>query len=182
MSSVHIGVRWYFYPRPPRGGRPFPQIFCNHSLLISIHALREEGDTENADEEDKEEFISIHALREEGDSMPATTRARSTYFYPRPPRGGRPVLHRLLSRGVNISIHALREEGDLRQHRAGCCQRYFYPRPPRGGRQSTRYTGDLTTWHFYPRPPRGGRPGTRHSGGTLLSNFYPRPPRGGRQL
>ena len=58
------------------------------------------------------EFISIHALREEGDPRPSLSSPLSTYFYPRPPRGGR---HDGLSRAVMfqlISIHALREEGD----------------------------------------------------------------------
>ncbi len=35
------------------------------------------------------DLISIHALREEGDSVSSATRMRSWYFYPRPPRGGR---------------------------------------------------------------------------------------------
>ena len=36
-----------FYPRPPRGGRPyFTDVLCI-SLKISIHALREEGDEGN---------------------------------------------------------------------------------------------------------------------------------------
>ena len=35
-------------------------------------------------------MISIHALREEGDGHSATLRSRSMDFYPRPPRGGRP--------------------------------------------------------------------------------------------
>ena len=34
--------------------------------------------------------ISIHALREEGDWEPTTERTFLVYFYPRPPRGGRP--------------------------------------------------------------------------------------------
>ena len=34
--------------------------------------------------------ISIHALREEGDLNPPTQEKRPTNFYPRPPRGGRP--------------------------------------------------------------------------------------------
>ena len=102
--------------------------------MISIHALREEGDQVKpifvvAD------LISIHALREEGDptcsqmarrnvlflSTPSARRATPPvhrwragmcYFYPRPPRGGR---HgrcvQLLNQRI-ISIHALREEGD----------------------------------------------------------------------
>ena len=35
--------------------------------MISIHALREEGDI-GLDEQIREDTISIHALREEGDS------------------------------------------------------------------------------------------------------------------
>ena len=59
--------------------------------------------------------ISIHALREEGDLPSVRGRPAWRYFYPRPPRGGR------LRCSVStvflpiISIHALREEGDGRQ-------------------------------------------------------------------
>ena len=58
-------------------------------LVISIHALREEGDTEQQRERSKPRAISIHALREEGD-----TSTDEQAF------------------GYQISIHALREEGD----------------------------------------------------------------------
>ena len=34
----------YFYPRPPRGGRPARKIAAVNAYHISIHALREEGD------------------------------------------------------------------------------------------------------------------------------------------
>ena len=56
--------------------------------------------------------ISIHALREEGDRWATIPAQLPTHFYPRPPRGGRPVS---LPLGIvlrSISIHALREEGD----------------------------------------------------------------------
>ncbi len=43
--------------------------------------------------------ISIHALREEGDSRPCSTEARPSYFYPRPPRGGRPSARRYMRSG-----------------------------------------------------------------------------------
>ena len=33
-----------FYPRPPRGGRPAAVTAVGSMLVISIHALREEGD------------------------------------------------------------------------------------------------------------------------------------------
>ena len=78
--------------------------------------------------------ISIHALREEGDGTRLFCACPSNYFYPRPPRGGRPMGDRayikfviflstpsarratLCCTGAGcktlISIHALREEGD----------------------------------------------------------------------
>ena len=34
-----------FYPRPPRGGRPLHALCLLALSQISIHALREEGDT-----------------------------------------------------------------------------------------------------------------------------------------
>ena len=100
--------------------------------------------------------ISIHALREEGDSRWPCRPYRQGNFYPRPPRGGRPVPHSSNLAAIlflstpsarratavegaesvilEISIHALREEGDLRPGRKSEPQRDFYPRPPRGGR------------------------------------------------
>ena len=60
------------------------------TLCISIHALREEGDstTPSASTTSK---ISIHALREEGDVVNVFTELPIFDFYPRPPRGGRPT-------------------------------------------------------------------------------------------
>ena len=55
-----------FYPRPPRGGRPYSSSMSSSSTGISIHALREEGDGRAS-------------------SLPTLV----VNFYPRPPRGGR---------------------------------------------------------------------------------------------
>ena len=60
----------------------------------------------------KQRFISIHALREEGDQLFHRSDDGLYYFYPRPPRGGRPSAKSEGQRRYNISIHALREEGD----------------------------------------------------------------------
>ena len=79
--------------------------------MISIHALREEGDLYPV-EGDGLVGISIHALREEGDQRTDTSLVTSTDFYPRPPRGGRPEIDSYLEETKLISIHALREEGD----------------------------------------------------------------------
>ncbi len=79
---------------------------------ISIHALRVEGDLFLCRCLIKF-LISIHALRVEGDlSHPIMMQLRVSYFYPRPPGGGR---HARCFQLVKIN--------------------YFYPRPPGGGRQ-----------------------------------------------
>ena len=146
----------HFYPRPPRGGRRGPVRVGDLSDIISIHALREEGDASREGGFAVFAMISIHALREEGDHIPAAVQRPDENFYPRPPRGGRPssapvlliavrflstpsarrATHRCrFSRGVvGISIHALREEGDVPHDCAAPFVFYFYPRPPRGGR------------------------------------------------
>ena len=122
-----------FYPRPPRGGRRFLLFFFGEFIEISIHALREEGDpvgklaallagiSIHALREEGDVrwsgsrircTISIHALREEGDEHCSTGKPAKPNFYPRPPRGGRPVYKPAGSVAFAISIHALREEGD----------------------------------------------------------------------
>ena len=83
--------------------------------LISIHALREEGDPRVGRQNGHSKTISIHALREEGDLTLGALEGVYGYFYPRPPRGGR------------------------RKHRrTSHTQQNFYPRPPRGGRPTQR--------------------------------------------
>ena len=59
------------------------------------------------------EWISIHALREEGDSVYKIRIVKRGYFYPRPPRGGRLIRRASIDPDIAISIHALREEGDV---------------------------------------------------------------------
>ena len=80
------------------------------------------------------QLISIHALREEGDAAPMKLSGTGPDFYPRPPRGGRPGPAFSDLRYPGISIHALREEGDFTAGPIGNARTYFYPRPPRGGR------------------------------------------------
>ena len=79
---------------------------------ISTHALREEGDSLTAAAYCWP-LISTHALREEGDPRAPDTPPRPGDFYPRPPRGGRPLCTRRTGGCRPISTHALREEGDM---------------------------------------------------------------------
>ena len=124
--------------------------------------------------------ISIHALREEGDSFVRPLCRRARYFYPRPPRGGRPPVDDAGELQDDISIHALREEGDEVLDAIGERQDVFLSTP-----SARRATLVLLHVHangenFYPRPPRGGRRDTA-SNRYSPSYFYPRPPRGGRR-
>ena len=116
-----------------------PSLLPRTVFVISIHALREEGD---------DSAVHRIALPAEFLSTPSARRATLVesgsfagfcYFYPRPPRGGRrpapvqsippqgflstPSARRATGLGDKwfednqISIHALREEGD---HNANC--------------------------------------------------------------
>ena len=80
---------FYFYPRPPGGGRLSHSMFPITAETISIHALRVEGDTNTTNNLNKKFNISIHALRVEGDAILCSLMDSASYFYPRPPGGGR---------------------------------------------------------------------------------------------
>ena len=170
------------------------------------------------------QVISIHALREEGDHGLGQRQSTCQQFLSTPSARRATVCASGKMEHGGISIHALREEGDewrLLQRRA---RHNFYPRPPRGGRppswtqrpsarrflstpSARRATGSptrptTTSSNFYPRPPRGGRHNHRAAKAIiycisihalreegdvavttrmfLSRDFYPRPPRGGR--
>ena len=101
-----------FYPRPPRGGRPYAGCTSGLYLRISIHALREEGDPLGIGTISPIELISIHALREEGDRS-RTSRSTSQKRFLSTPSARRATVCWLYIRFVSKN---------------------FYPRPPRGGR------------------------------------------------
>ena len=191
----------HFYPRPPRGGRPISSLYSPLGNIISIHALREEGDPQGP--------------RSSGTAY---------HFYPRPPRGGRLIPAGGFSApSTFLSTPSARRAtgtGRTLHHQTD----HFYPRPPRGGRRAVA-SSTLPPTNFYPRPPRGGRPLTaiavtgagyisihalreegdpssppsRHTSRISIHalreegdqapqahpedhlHFYPRPPRGGRQ-
>ena len=79
--------------------------------------------------------ISIHALREEGDSRTSRSTSQKRNFYPRPPRGGR----RSLVSASNVTFRFLSTPSARRATKSPLAgfphQRDFYPRPPRGGRR-----------------------------------------------
>ena len=144
LSTPSARRATWAHPRPPTYS------------IISIHALREEGDPGQGDgpactgyfyprpprggrrskvkmENGNLLFLSTPSARRA--TLPPSCWAKPvTYFYPRPPRGGRPDHCTDDRRCGQISIHALREEGDPQSRRTSTWRTNFYPRPPRGGR------------------------------------------------
>ena len=128
--------RFRIFLSTPSARRATSQAYFSfRRCIISIHALREEGDVTDLGQIKLPYRISIHALREEGDPLPCCRGFMLPDFYPRPPRGGRrarwnplvlipvflstPSARRATAIDVSgqigrqISIHALREEGDV---------------------------------------------------------------------
>ena len=169
---------WNFYPRPPRGGRRVEavrdmldgvflstpsarratgmSIATDSEVSISIHALREEGDSSTGTTT-PDSTISIHALREEGDQDLSIAGKRAGLFLSTPSARRATLVAAVRPQCVIISIHALREEGDGFNLRFCRNRGNFYPRPPRGGRLFCAGRILCQLADFYPRPPRGGR-------------------------
>ena len=97
--------------------------------IISIHALREEGDGQQRHGRHDPDAISIHALREEGDSVRTEIKEVQTIFLSTP--SARRATGRWTGRpgGWKISIHALREEGDTFQPRCAPAAERFLSTP-----------------------------------------------------
>ena len=175
-----------FYPRPPYGGRlllrkfadilhsrflstpsvrraTFVRLMLGFFVVISIHALRTEGDAPELGPYGPEarQFLSTPSVRR-ATVMLTGAWAEGLNFYPRPPYGGRqlypvqdlwravflstPSVRRATVKPAAgrilrvISIHALRTEGDRSMSHPARSLEYFYPRPPYGGRRCLFYT------------------------------------------
>ena len=124
----------YFYPRPPRGGRPSAGLVVPAVVFISIHALREEGDVcTHGSVSFSPIFLSTPSARRATSAVQGDNRPKIFLSTPSARRATTDVVKQRVD--FFISIHALREEGDY--HTFSILSRgfYFYPRPPRGGRR-----------------------------------------------
>ena len=79
VQRQHVYKKFYFYPRPLRGGR----LYCFFNKFFF-------------------KVISIHALCEEGDRTLFYGPGLPCYFYPRPLRGGRRANPSPLSSGTEF--------------------------------------------------------------------------------
>ena len=133
-----------FYPRPPRGGRRLTKTYHIGNVNISIHALREEGDTTRQElATAQRRFLSTPSARRATFAHEHRT-ATHLHFYPRPPRGGRPEYIQQPDEDTYISIHALREEGDA--VRTACALLFwrFLSTP-----SARRATDSSSVWRWY---------------------------------
>ena len=125
---------FYFYPRPPRGGRLNYNAVNYDEVVISIHALREEGDMRK---QRQRENISLFL------STPSARRATAGVF------------NAMYTGAEFLSTPSARRATHTSDNTLWSTL-HFYPRPPRGGRQRF-LTTLVVNLDFYPRPPRGGR-------------------------
>ena len=227
-GDKHCPEEWtsdhHFYPRPPCGGRPLtvsnamkvflflstPSVWratdngriLSADYLISIHALRVEGDPSLLYVRQPKALISIHALRVEGDDQFFGLFETDNKFLSTPSVWRATVYTRLFVPIGQISIHALRVEGDPRRlhWRAGGVLFLSTPSVWRATRHCC-YTGQKKQFLSTPSVWRATIDSRDHKGlhlflstpsvwratglvGTvdmIASYFYPRPPCGGRR-
>ena len=193
-----------FYPRPPQGGRPLQFPLVRTDDVISIHALREEGDRQPLrGGTPPQRFLSTPSARRATLAVLVESVKPLAEFLSTP--SARRATTQALARDqrrFDISIHALREEGDYSLTGTALSASDFYPRPPRGGRRIS-YRRDAATMRISIHALReegdrlnrnsenrfaeflstpSARRATRASSTatSTCSYFYPRPPRGGR--
>ena len=176
---------WYntynFYPRPPRGGRPAADWFRGNCYLISIHALREEGDHRPSfHDRSRAGFLSTPSARRA--TTAAEQPAETTVFLSTPSarRATCAQVSGAIDTQVFLSTPSARR---ATEEHSECAQAALFLSTP-SARRAT-FSGSVIYWsciNFYPRPPRGGRLVPLKLGIAGAIYFYPRPPRGGRLI
>ena len=130
----------------------------------------------------------MHVLTDRFLSTPSARRAtlayalngsELTYFYPRPPRGGRPPAPKINARTIKISIHALREEGD-EVNFAGLVKATVFLSTPSARRATSSRRPERRSKRFLSTPSARRATKLPPRKRSSQKNFYPRPPRGGR--
>ena len=158
-SCAGIAPSGYFYPRPPRGGRPAPPSVRSPSSSDFYPRPPRGGRLGRQQLYPDLLPISIHALRKEGDQVTLSTPSLAKQFLSTPSarRATTPLCSR--SAFLSISIHALREEGDRSPRCSSWWITAFLSTPSARRATRDRQLSRRNQTDFYPRPPRGGRPG-----------------------
>ena len=125
---------------------------------------------------DQQVIISTLAPREGSDGLTPAFFKREAYFYPRSPRGERPVAVLFHPQFCRISTLAPREGSDAPAAEIQLNLLVFLPSLPARGATASYLFGSAAQAHFYPRSPRGERRGHNGGGGhdLLISTLAPR--------
>ena len=126
---------FYFYPRPPRGGR-HPDRHRRHRGRVHFYPRPPRGGRHSTGLE----WLYTYKFL----STPSARRATTTSSGKSPKRW--------------ISIHALREEGDLFVLDVPGAGAVFLSTPSARRATQALTKAGYSPRNFYPRPPRGGRP------------------------
>ena len=190
-----------FYPRPPRGGRPHLFTDGAQECVISIHALREEGDMAVASSSSTSvSFLSTPSARRATRLPPKIS---VVYAFLSTPSARRATCDFGLVPVVFLFLSTPSARRATRHSSRAPLKPEFLSTPSARRATTCAVCSSKALSHFYPRPPRGGRRlphtcstlGVRisihalreegdHVADTICSEwleyFYPRPPRGGR--
>ena len=162
----------YFYPRPPRGGRPC-RTRSGRTRAQDFYPRPPRGGrrTRRRKQPHKRRFLSTPSARR-ATILPSTGSASSRFLST--PSARRATLDIFIFDAgtiVFLSTPSARRATHLLINRSSESEN-FYPRPPRGGRRwcSPPRQGGA---YFYPRPPRGGRRGAGRGRGPACAISIP---------
>ena len=115
-------------------------------------------------------MISIHALREEGDSYQQGLSRMWTNFYPRPPRGGRPAQSSVFESSQEQFLSTPSARRATSAFNGSNNHIRFLSTPSARRATDELPLLDRSPSDFYPRPPRGGR--LHHGQGQELGKQF----------
>ena len=172
-------MNFYFYPRPPRGGRPArnrqPRI-----RRADFYPRPPRGGRPATIQNEVTEAVFLSTPSARRATLPRSVQQPAEEFLSTPSARRATFVLCILLKEASISIHALREEGDPLGLALLLLLPDFYPRPPRGGRPRTPAAWCVPlTISIHALREEGDA--FRVAGQCLLDDFYPRPPRGGRR-
>ena len=201
-AKRHNCTQSHFYPRAPRGARPFEHSRCSgRELFLSTCPAR--GTTVHGAIVLHHSVISIHVPREGHDQIERENYSYSGIFLSTCPARGTTCAGRHAHERVHISTHVPREGHDLAHDQAQppagristhvpreghdifagdyCKCVYISTHVPREGHDHTTADGRAGERTFLPTCPARGTTDCHRRNSDGDGYFYPRAPRGARR-
>ena len=202
-SNNSFSIRFFLFLSTPSARRATHIVgLPSKNRVISIHALREEGDTTfRTPQQSASRFLSTPSARRATESIgdivhiaqflstPSARRATlltprgadvDRYFYPRPPRGGRQLSTSDMAQGRRFL-----STPSARRATVNSFNVYIdgvFLSTPSARRATTAAVGYDDDYEFLSTPSARRATLSSLNTGTGGADFYPRPPRGGRRI